>query len=250
MTTPSMHARAFVSPSCWPSSEPELEADESHHLLRVLRVREGREIEVLNGRGGVGAAVVDSIRGEKVRLRIRERREAAPPPVRVTLLQALPREQQMDLIIQKATELGVSAVVPLMTAHSIVKLDAAKARQRRERWERIALGAIKQSGNPWLPSIETPCALEDALARVSGLDLLLVGALREGARPLREVLREAPSRRPLSIGALVGPEGDFTDAELEGMSARGAQPVGFGNTVLRVETAAVFILSALRYEFG
>ena len=244
-----MHARVFVPPGSWHNSVVELDKEESHHLLHVLRVREGQAVGILNGQGGVGLANVASVGKGAVTLEIGERREVERPAARITLFQSLPREQHMDLIIQKATELEVSAIVPLQAARSVVKLDAAKAEQRRARWERIALGAVKQSGNPWLPVVEQPCSLDALLKRALLPEFLLVGSLHEGAQPLRDALRAAPARRPLDVGVFIGPEGDFTGDEMERMLARGAKPVRFGTAVLRVETAAVFMLSVLRYEF-
>lgn len=242
--------RCFIDPADWTRETVELSPDESRHAARVLRAREGDEIEILNGRGGVGKATVVSAGKRLVTVRIVERKAVAAPRPRIMLVQAVVREQKMDWIVQKAAELGVSGIRPVTTANAVVQLDADRAGGKAERWARIALEAIKQSGNPWLPVIAAPCRLDEYLAARDAGEPLLVGSLARGARPLREVLRELSARAPESVAVLIGPEGDFTPAELDAALGRGGLPVGFGPTVLRAETAAVFALSALRCEFG
>lgn len=242
--------RCFIDPADWTRELVELSPDESRHAARVLRVREGSEIEILNGRGGVGKASVVSAGKRLVTVRIAERQTVAAPRPRITLVQAVVREQKMDWIVQKAAELGVSEIRPVTTVNAVVQLDADRAGGKAERWTRIALEAIKQSGNPWLPVVAAPCRLDEYLATRAAGEPLLVGSLARGARPLREILRELSARAPESVAVLIGPEGDFTPAELDAALGRGGLPAGFGPTVLRAETAAVFALSALRCEFG
>lgn len=242
--------RCFIDPADWNREIVELSAEESRHAARVLRVREGSVVKLVNGCGGVGKASVVSADKRRVTLRIVERQTIAAPCPRIDLIQAVVREQKMDWIIQKATELGVSEILPVRTTNSIVQLGEERASAKTDRWSRIALEAIKQSGNPWLPVIEAPCRLDEYLARREAGVPLLVGALGVGARALREVLRELVGKRPARVAVLIGPEGDFAPAEMEAILGRGGLPVGFGPTVLRAETAAVFALSALRYEFS
>lgn len=245
-----LQMRCFIDPADWTKDVVELSLDESHHASRVLRAREGSVLHVFNGCGDTGSATVVLAGGRRVGVRITERQSHAQPALRVSLVQSVVREQKMDWIIQKATELGVAAIYPVTTAHTVVQLDAGRASSRAARWARVALEAAKQSGNPWLPRIEPAGRLDEYLARGDSDETLLVGALAPDARPLIEVLRGLPRTPPVRVSVLIGPEGDFTADELAGMVARGAIPVGFGSTVLRAETAAVFALSALRYEFA
>lgn len=242
--------RCFIDPADWTREIVELSREESSHAARVLRVREGSMVGIVNGCGGVGKASVVSADKRRVTVRIVERNTSAAPRPRVTLVQAVVREQKMDWIVQKATELGVSEILPVRTMNSIVQLGEERANVKVDRWTRIATEAIKQSGNPWLPVVAAPCRLDEYLAGRDAREPLLVGSLARGARPLRDVLRELSARAPESVAVLIGPEGDLTPAELDAALARGGLPVGFGPTVLRAETAAIFALSALRCEFG
>jgi 16S rRNA (uracil1498-N3)-methyltransferase len=241
--------RCFITPSDWANDEIVLSPEESHHLLHVLHGRPGQRVEILNGAGGRGVAEIRSVAGRRVTVVVRERRSVPRPAVRVSLVQALPREQKMDLIVQKATELGASAIFPVLSEHALVRLKTEQAAEKRARWSRIALGAAKQSGAAWLPEIHLPQPLSDFLASRIGGDAFLVCSLGEGAEPVRDVLqRIRVTARDVSIA--VGPEGDFSGDELESLRAAGAVPVSLGHLVLRAETAALYTLSILQYEFG
>jgi 16S rRNA (uracil1498-N3)-methyltransferase len=242
--------RCYVNPADWAGNEILLSPDESHHLLHVLRAREGQRVDVFNGEGGTGEAEILSIRKKSVALRVVSRRQTPKPDVGLVLIQALPREQKMDLIVQKATELGVDRIIPVLTEHAVVRLGADQAGDKKARWEKIVLNAAKQSGVAWLPTIETPRPLSDVLATHPPYDLFLVCALHEAARPLKDVLSQTPRKQPLTAAVVVGPEGDFSAAELDAIRAAGAIPVDLGGSVLRTETAALYALSVLRYELG
>ena len=241
--------RCFVQPSDWAGNEIRLAPDESHHLLNVLRAREGQRVELFNGRGGEAEAEILSARKKDVILRVVSRRQEPEPDLRLVLIQALPREQKMDWIVQKATELGVASIVPVLTEHAVVRLNPAQAADKKSRWERIVLNAAKQSGVSWLPAVEAPRPLSDVLSSRPPCDVLLVCALHESAKPLKDVLRRTARPHPMTAAVLVGPEGDFSPAELAGICANGALPVDLGGSVLRTETAAIYALSALRYEW-
>lgn len=237
--------RCFVQPSDWLHEVAPLSAEESHHLLRAAA---GSRVEIFNGQGGVGTAEVVAAKAGRATLRVLERKQRPRPATDLVLVQAVLREQKMDFIIQKATELGAAAVTPVLTENSVVRLKAAQAAEKKARREKIALNAAKQSGVAWLPAVGSPVWLADFLAARLSYDLFLVGALDEPARPVRDVLAEARARRPRSAAVLVGPEGDFSAAEMESLRAAGAVAVRFGESVLRAETPALYALSVLRYE--
>ena len=243
------NARCYIPPSDWPLAEVTLGEDESHHLLHVLRVKAGQKVEVFNGEGGTGLAAVETAGRDAVAVRILERSEQKRPAVQFALIQALPREQKMDLIIQKATELGASEILPITTEHAVVHLKQDRSEGKRERWEKIALNAAKQCGTAWLPKIAPAQALPTFLAARHKFDALLVCALDEKTRPIRDTIQSIKARPVSSVGVLVGPEGDFSAAEMESIRAAGALPVSLGGSVLRSETAAIYALSVLRYEF-
>ena len=242
------HARCFIPLCDWNRSDITLSPDESHHLLHVLRAKTGQKVEVFNGEGGTGLAVVETIGRSVVAVRILERSEQKRSAVQFALVQALPREQKMDLIIQKATELGASQIIPVTTEHAVVQLKQDRSEGKRERWERIALNAAKQCGTAWLPKISPAQTLPAFLAGPRKFDVLLVCALDENTRPIRDAIQSIKAQPVSSVGVLVGPEGDFSPSEMESIRAAGAVPVSLGGSVLRSETAAIYALSVLRYE--
>ena len=226
-----------------------LDATERHHLVDVLRAAEGAEVTVFDGAGREALARVDSIGRNDVRLTMVQQQTHPAPAVAVTLVQAVPREQRMDMILQKATELGACAILPVITDRCVVRLrDADEG--KRERWQKIILNAAKQCGTPWLPQLAPVQTMLDALGRLPPTDVCLVCSLEPDARVLRDVLAEIRARRPARITCLIGPEGDFSAREYAAARQAGARPVTFGSTVLRVETAALYVLSVLRYEFA
>ena len=241
-------ARCFIPPSDWTRADVFLGEEESHHLLHVLRAKAGQRIEVFNGEGGTGLAAVETAGRGGISVRILERSEHARPSVRLALIQALPREQKMDLIIQKATELGAAEIIPVLTEHAVVQLKEGRGEGKRDRWEKIALNAAKQCGAAWLPNIAPVQSLAALLSAHRGFDALLVCALDEKTQPIRDAIQSIKARPLSSVGVMVGPEGDFSPAEMKLIRNAGAIPVSLGGTVLRSETAAIYALSILRYE--
>jgi 16S rRNA (uracil1498-N3)-methyltransferase len=193
---------------------------------------------VFDGRGHEAQARV----GDDGKLTILQQSSAPPLPCRITLAQAVPKKS-MDLIVQKATELGVAGIVPLMSERTIVKLDGDAGKV--ERWREIALEACKQSGNNWLPEISAPQKAAQFLNDTGGFDLKLIASLQPDAQPLQQLL---PATPPSSVLVVVGPEGDFTPAELALAKSAGCQPLSLGLLVFRAETAALYTLSILHHE--
>ena len=236
-------SRFFLPPAAWQASL--LEGAEARHLSQVLRIRSGESITVFDGRGRRATAEVLSVSRERVALQLGEPQTLPAPLPAITLAQAIPKGKNMDIIVQKAVELGIAGIQPLVTRHTVVHPGDAKS----EKWRRIALEACKQCGQDTLPTIADPLPLERWLAdQAAAPGLKLIASLTPGARPLREVLRAAPGTRRVTL--LVGPEGDFSTAETGLALAAGFLPVSLGSIVLRVETAALFCLSALRYEYS
>lgn len=242
--------RCFLPTARWANETAELDEAESRHLVSVLRARAGERIEILDGAGRLGDAEVAAAAKTRAAVRILSRREIAPFAPRRILAQALVREQKMDWLIQKAVELGVHEIWPLRTAHAVAKIRPAEAAKKAARWQAIALAACKQSGNPWLPRIAPPRGLDAALAALAGRPgAACFGALQPGAVPLPEYFGRLRRDNCPQVAAFIGPEGDFSPAEVAALRASGAQPVTFGPIVFRVETAALFILSALQYAW-
>ena len=157
----------------------------------------------------------------------------------------------MDSIVRKATEIGVSRIVPLESERTQVHLDGARSDRKIEKWQTAALEAAKQCGNPWLPEIGPVTPAAAFMDAASGYDLKLIASLQPGAHSLKVALaafRAAQNRSPKNVLWLVGPEGDFTPAEMSRSSAAGFERISLGPLVLRCETAAVYALSVLSYE--
>ena len=241
--------RCFIPATEWSSSRLIATDDEAHHLIHVLRVRPGQPIEAFDGAGRIAAAEIDVIQKHRIEMRVIQQRDQSRPPVAITLIQAVPREQKMDLVIQKAVELGVAEIVPVMTRHSLVRIHKDGGDSKHARWDKIAINAAKQCGSAWLPVIAPVQPLGDFLQALPRYDLLLACSLEPDARPLKEVLSSAKSQSPKSIAFLVGPEGDLNQEERAAVRQAGARPVSFGDLVLRTETASLFALSILKYEF-
>ncbi|HEY0549608.1 MAG TPA: RsmE family RNA methyltransferase, partial [Verrucomicrobiae bacterium] len=169
----------------------------------------------------------------------------------ITLLQAIPKGKIIESIIQKATELGVVRVVPILSERVVMQLDSDSAEAKAGKWQQIAIEAIKQCGSAWLPQVEAPVTPHEFLKRQEPFDLLLVGCLESGSRHPRVWFEEFMARHqrlPGSIGIWVGPEGDFSGDEYAAIQKGGALPITLGPLVLRVETAATYCLSVLNYE--
>lgn len=243
-----MIPRCFVTPEAWQHDTITLSRDDSHHLADVLRLPIGASVVVSDGQGGEAAAVITASNAGLLTVWIVERKRQAGAGVAITLIQAVPKSQKMDLIIQKATELGVCTIQPVMTDRGVVRLENERADHRTIRWQRIAFEAAKQCRTSWIPKVFPVASLTAVLERNPALEALLMGSLEPDARPLQACMRELRERQVGSVGLLIGPEGDFSPREYELARKAGAIPVSYGSRVLRVETAALYGVSVLAYE--
>lgn len=241
-------ARFYLPPSEWSTPFWELRGDEAHHAAKVLRLKRGDSCVVFDGCGRAAHAVIaESPCSSSVLLIPGEECVSASSIARLTLCQAVPKGGNMDLIIQKSVELGVSVIIPLITDRTIVRLSTRDAETKRQKWQRIALEACKQCGQNTLPDVLTPVTFSEWLCNGKPSELNLIASLVPGVRPIRDVLEEARSRSVRDASVLVGPEGDFTEKETAMALEAGFVPVSLGPIVLRVETATFFGLAAMRY---
>lgn len=227
--------------------------NEAHHAARVLRVQTGEKVTVLDGAGGEFRCEISDVNKREVQLRVLERKVHPAPPCQITLLQAMPKGKIIESIIEKATELGIHRIVPLLTERVTTRLDDDGAADKGAKWQQVAVEAIKQCGSPWLPKVEAPITLKDFLARGERHELAFVGALQGDARHPRDFFHAFETRtgtRPRNVAVWIGPEGDLTSEELKAILETGAKPITLGPLVLRVETAAIYCLSFLNYELG
>lgn len=244
-----MIPRCFVESASWAGDRIRLSAGDSRHIATVLRFGSGDSVIVCDGHGGEALC---RIAGDDRGILIAEVCERTSQPmgvVLVTLVQAIPKSQKMEWIIQKATEIGVWSIIPVMTERGVVRLEGERADQRVVRWQKIAEEAAKQCRTAWIPRIAPLVSFKQLLASKLETELVLVGSLEEDAIPLKRYLRSLEGKPPRSVALLIGPEGDFSPSELELARSQGAVPVSYGRRVLRVETAALYGLSILSYEF-
>jgi 16S rRNA (uracil1498-N3)-methyltransferase len=237
--------RVYVDVPLRPGSVIELPAAAAQHLAKVLRARSGDEIVLFGGDGLEFAAAVESIRGSRVTAAVGEGRAIdRESPLAVTLVQCIARADRMDVIVQKATELGVARIVPVTSRRSVVRLDAAQAVAKADHWRGIAVAACEQSGRNRLPVIEPPRQLIRHLG----------DAPAAGVRLVLEPDSEHHPVIALAIGTAVeiavGPEGGFDPEELEAFRVAGFAPVALGPRVLRTETAAIAALAWLQSRYG
>jgi 16S rRNA (uracil1498-N3)-methyltransferase len=245
-----MHRFYLPSDQCRDSTL-ELSDDDVHHALRVLRVQTGERVTVLDGAGHELVCEVRETTKRTVTLAVLHKNSSPPLPCQITLLQAVPKAKAMDYIVQKATELGATRVVPVLSERTVVHLDGEDANDKAEKWQQIAIESIKQCGSPWLTKIEAPVALKNYLARREKFDLPLIASLQDDSRHPHEFIqhfRDEHKRAPTTACVWIGPEGDFSPAEMNVIKTEGAFPITLGRLVLRSDTAAIYSLSVLNYE--
>lgn len=228
-----------------------LTEDEAWHAAKVLRLKLGSTIEVVSPDGQVAKARITEMNTETVKVEWLESIERrSEPPIQITLAQGLSKGDKFDYIVQKAVELGVHKIVPLITEHCVVKYDRAKQEQKTLRWQKIAAEAAKQCHRSHVPSVENMTALQDLLTDVAAgeaVDTILLFYEQEGQLGVKQILQQFTGHSFLLI---VGPEGGFSPAEVAIAVERGAQVVSLGPRILRTETAASAALAVVMYECG
>ena len=224
-------------------------ADEARHARDVLRLTRGDEVFVFDGEGREYRCAVMEVTSRTMTVDIAEEVEPAKPESRLdlTLGIALLKSEKFDLVVQKATELGVTRIVPLLTERADVRIrEPQGAKRKLERWQRIALESVKQCGRARLLIIDEPLSFADALSELGNAELRIMFAERSG-EPLNETLGAKPAK---SIAALIGPEGGWADEEIEQARASHWKIVTLGGRILRAETAAIAVAVLLQHRFG
>lgn len=253
----------YVSPENVGKDTLRIVGEEAKHIITVLRYQKGETIDVVDGCGLKYKVLIqdlgkDYVEGQ-ILLKIRRENE---PIVHLTLAQAICRGLRMDFLIEKATEIGVSSIIPILTEKSVVKTnkiseenewDSLGIKRKMERWRRLAIASMKQSLRSILPDIQKPTKFDDLLPQVKTFDLSLIASLEKGAKSLRDCdesknrLRN-PKDSLRNVMIMVGPEAGFTKEELSKAKALGAIPITLGSRRLRTETAGIVFSSLILFE--
>jgi 16S rRNA (uracil1498-N3)-methyltransferase len=243
--------RFYLPASEWNAESPRLSESESHHAHDVLRLAVGDKITVFDGQGHESTARISAIENRQAVLSLGARTSSTPLPGSLVLAQAIPKGKTMEMIVQKAVELGAATIAPLLSDRTVVKLDSEEKTRKRSKWQEVALEACKQCGQNFLPEVLEPQSVASFLEKMPRRGLFLIASLQPDARKIKDVLAlyvEEHGKQPGHLTIFIGPEGDFTPAELALAKTHGCIPVTLGPIVLRTETAALYCLSVLGHE--
>lgn len=240
--------RFFVTPDQVGEDKIRIQGSDVNHMKNVLRMRPGEEVMVSDGNNRqYRCRVEDYPDGEAVLAILEAGLVDTELPSRIYLFQGLPKQEKMELIVQKAVELGVCQVIPVQTRRCVVKLDAKKAAKKVQRWQQIAESAAKQAGRGYIPAVSEVMTFQEALAFSEALDIRLIPyELADGMEGTRKILDGI--RPGQSVGIFIGPEGGFEKEEVGRAVEAGALPITLGKRILRTETAGIAVLSILMYR--
>lgn len=226
-----------------------LDASESHHARSVLRVKAGDRCSVFDGKGREIQAEISEVGKHQLSYRILSSEQSSPLPFSIHLVQALTKGKSWSLILEKSTELGVASILPVLSERSVTRV-APEDHNKQDKWRQEIVAACKQSGRNYLPELYSVSTVE-SMPSLCAADTTpkLIASLQPGALPLDQALDQVmPSDPQPDLIIAVGPEGDFSPAELGYFQAAGYQPVSLGSNVLRAETAAIYLCSVLHHE--
>jgi len=238
----------FVTPDQVKNEYIYIEGSDVNHIKNVLRMKPGEALEICDGNNKKYLCEIKEMTGESVCAQIKEELGANTElPSKLYLFQGLPKSDKMELIIQKAVELGVYEIIPVATKRAVVKLDEKKAGKKVERWNSIAEGGAKQSGRSFVPKVTDVMTYKEALQYAKMLDVVLIPyELAEGMQETKQIISEIEPGQ--SVGIFIGPEGGFEVSEVESAIASGAKAITLGKRILRTETAGLTTLSILMYH--
>lgn len=236
----------FVEPAQIEAEEVIITGSDVNHMKNVLRMRTGEQVRISDNEGGDFLCEITKIESGQVILRILERCEGTELPVRITLFQGLPKGDKMELVIQKAVELGVHEIIPVAMHNCVVKLDEKKAKSKVSRWQAISESAAKQSKRSIIPQIGAVRSFQEAAEYAKGMEVRLLPYEQErGMAHTREVLQKI--KKGDTIGIFIGPEGGFSSREIE-LVKEEMELISLGSRILRTETAGLAALAMLIYQ--
>lgn len=240
--------RFFVTKNQIGTDSITITGSDVNHIKNVLRMRVGETILVSDGKDREYECRIYELSEETIIAKIEDVKGSARElPVNVTLFQALPKSDKMEIIIQKMVELGVSEIVPVKTSRCVVKIDDKKAEKKTERWNTISLSAAKQSKRGVVPTVSKPVSLKMAIELAKEMDIILIPY--ENAKDMsytREVLKKI--KTGMKVGIFIGPEGGFAPEEVELVKSAGAYEITLGKRILRTETAGMMLMSVIMFQ--
>lgn len=238
----------FVTPQQISGDKIRIEGGDVNHMKNVLRMKLHEKAEISDGESRTYLCEVEAYEEDVAVLHILEEMEADTEPAsKLYLFQGLPKSDKMELIVQKAVELGVYQVIPVAMKRSVVRLDDKKAAKKADRWNSIAESAAKQAGRSRIPEVTMTLSYKEALKMAEELDVtLLPYELAGGMKVTREVIRQIKSGQ--SVGIFIGPEGGFEPEEVDAAVSMGAKVITLGRRILRTETAGLATLAVLMFE--
>ena len=237
----------FVTPMQVKEDHIYIEGLDVNHIKNVLRMKVGEALKVSDGNNRKYLCEIGSMTAQQVCVRIVEEQQVDTElPSKIYLFQGLPKSDKMELIVQKAVELGVAEIVPVAMKRCVVKLDAKKAAKKVSRWNTIALSAAKQAKRGIIPEVREVRNFKDILEEVQDIEFMLVPYEEaKGMQASKELISQAKGKK--SIGIIIGPEGGFEKEEIEQLKAAGGQTMSLGKRILRTETAGMTVLSILMF---
>lgn len=238
----------FVTPAQIEEGYAVITGQDVNHIRNVLRMKPGEKVGIRDGISRSYICELEELGTEEVRARIlSEETDSSELPARIYLFQGLPKGDKMELIIQKAVELGAYQIIPVATRRAVVKLDKKKEESKLKRWNAIAESAAKQSGRMLVPEVAGVMTLSEALSMSREFEMNLIPyELEEGMAKTREILNQI--KPGMRVGVYIGPEGGFDVEEVEQAKACGVHPVTLGRRILRTETAGLTALSILMFQ--
>jgi len=241
-------SRFFVPKEAVRGNSITITGNEARHILDVMRLKKHDKIVAFDGSGREYVGFIKEIKRGALSVEIVETRTPSGPQTsKVTLIQALPKKEKMDYIVEKSTELGVYSIIPVVTERTIPNWDAPKKAAQVERWRKIAKEASKQCGRVDIPSVDRILTFPESIKNAANYDLALIAALTDETIRLKEALS---GFRGGKIAIAIGPEGDFTSREIKQAGQAGYKSINLGPRVLKSDTAGLASLAILNYEFS
>ena len=242
-------SRFYVSPNSVKESKIYVGKEESHHIIDVMRLQKGDSITAFDGTGKEYDGRISSIENKRVvidvsKIKIVDKKRS----ISISLAQAIPKKDKMDLIVQKATELGVDEIFPIESSRTVVKSKGERGKRKIERWQKIAVEASKQCGRTELPEVRDITYFDAIFDYITKYDLTIMPCVPEKFVTLKSALKNID--RPNKVLVIIGPEGGFSEEEINRACEEGALLVTLGNLILKSDTAAIATLSILNHEYN